>query len=162
MKIIGWIPFSFIVWDKNTTSSRTCWGSWLSPSCPSFPTPFEFILVFAKGNIKLQDKGETDLTKEEFIKWSLSKWAFTGENSKRVNHPAPFPVELPIRCIKMLSWLNAIVYDPFMGSGSTAIACIKTNRRYIGSEISKDYCILNENRIMKLTGDPNNEFFEYK
>ena len=144
---IGWIPMTTIIWDKNNVSSRTAWGSFKSPSSPSFPTPFEYIMAFAKEERKLQWKGESDLTNEEFVQWSLAKWTFTGENLKRVGHPAAFPIELPTRCVKMFSWVGSIVYDPFMGSGSTAIACIKSGRNYIGSEISKEYVDLSSNRI---------------
>jgi len=147
MASIGWIPLVTIIWDKNNVSSRTAWGSFASPSCPSFPTPFEYILGFAKSDRKLQTKGETDLTKEEFINWSLAKWTFTGENLKRIGHPAAFPIELPIRCLKMFSWVDSVVYDPFMGSGTTAIACIKADRNYIGSEISEEYCTIAQKRI---------------
>lgn len=156
MTQIGWIPMVTIIWDKNNVSSRTAWGSFQSPSCPSFPTPFEYILGFAKEERKLQWKGETDLTKEEFVSWSLAKWSFTGENLKRVGHPAAFPLELPIRCIKLFSWKDSIVYDPFMGSGTTAIACLRTSRNYIGSEISEEYVQLSEKRIEK---DINNRLF---
>lgn len=90
MTNIGWIPMTTIIWDKNNVSSRTAWGSFNSCSSPSFPTPFEYILVFAKEHRKLQWKGETDLTKEEFIPWSLAKWSFTGENLKRVGQPSCF------------------------------------------------------------------------
>ena len=141
-----WIPMSHIIWNKNQVGSRTAWGSFQSPSSPSFPTPFEHILVFAKGNKKLQWKGETDLTKEEFIKWSLARWDMKPE-TKKIGHPAPFPIELATRCIKMFTWKNSLVYDPFMGSGTTAIACKQLDRQYIGSEISKEYCKLSEERI---------------
>lgn len=150
---IAWIPMVTIIWDKNNVSSRTAWGSFKSPSSPSFPTPFEYILAFAKENKKLQTKGETDLTNEEFVAWSLAKWTFTGENLKKVGHPAAFPIELPIRCLKMFSWVGSVIYDPFMGSGSTAIAAIRTNRNYIGSEISKDYVDLSEKRIQSQIGN---------
>ncbi len=76
MKKIGWENFTTIIWDKKNTSNRAAWGSWLSPSSPSFPRPFEYILVFYKHTKKLQWKGETDLTKEEFIKWSYGLWEF--------------------------------------------------------------------------------------
>ena len=144
---IGWLPTANILWDKNNVSSRTAWGSFASPSSPSFPTPFEYILVFSKESRKLKDKGITDLTKEEFISWSLSKWTFTGENLKKLGHPAAFPLELPNRCIKMFSWIDAIVYDPFMGSGSTALSCLRNNRNFIGSEISSEYVKLSKKRI---------------
>lgn len=151
-----WIPITTIIWDKNNVSNRTAFGSFNSPSCPSFPTPFEYILVFCKESRKLKYKGETDLIKEDFIKWSLAKWSFTGESSKRINHPAPFPIELPTRCIKMFSWINSIIYDPFMGSGTTAIAALNNNRYYIGSEISEQYYNNSLQRIKQLNDLFNN------
>lgn len=143
---IGWLPYTTIIWDKNQVGSRTAWGSFMNCSAPSFPTPFEYILVFCKNSRKLLTIGDTDLTKDEFIKWSLAKWTFNGETSK-TGHPAPFPIELPMRCIKMFSWIGSVVYDPFMGSGTTAIASIQTNRKYIGSEISDTYYKLATERI---------------
>jgi site-specific DNA-methyltransferase (adenine-specific) len=146
---IGWIPLTIIVWDKNNVSNRTAWGSFMSPSSPSFPRTFEYVLAFSKEERKLQTKGETDLTKEEFIAWSLGKWSFTGESSKRIGHPAAFPIELPTRCMKLFSWINSIIYDPFMGSGTTAVSAIKNRRNYLGSEISAEYCDVANKRIAK-------------
>lgn len=139
-KDIGYLQMAAIIWQKSNVSNRTSWGSWLSPSSPSFPTPFEYILVFASCSRKLQDKGETDLTKEEFIEWSLAKWEFPGVSKKKSKHPASFPPELPKRCIKMLSWRNAIVLDPFCGVGTTCIEAKKLGRKYIGFDISEEYC----------------------
>lgn len=146
---IGWLPFTIILWDKQNCKSRTAWGSYMLPSQPSFPRPFEYILVFAKEFLKLQNKGQTDLKRQEFIDWSLGIWRFNPE-TKKIRHPAPFPIELPQRCMKMLSWIDSIVYDPFMGSGTTAIACKLNQRIYIGSEISKDYCDIANERIQKI------------
>jgi len=145
---IGFLPFTIIIWNKNNTSNRTAWGSFKSPSSPSFPRNFEYLLVFSKEYNKLQWKGETDLTKQEFIDCSLGQWSFTGEKAKKVKHPAPFPMELPNRCLKMFSWVDSLVYDPFIGSGTTAISCILNDRRYIGSEISSEYCEVAEQRIL--------------
>lgn len=140
MKELGWIPMSTIIWNKNQVGSRTAWGSFMSPSSPSFPSPFEYILVFAKGNKKLQWKGETDLEKQEFIDWAYGIWNIAPETRmKKIGHPAMFPIELPRRLMKMFSWKNSLVYDPFSGAGTTAIACKENNRKFIGSEISKDY-----------------------
>lgn len=145
---IGYIPYTHIIWDKSQVGNRTSWGSFQSPSSPSFPTPFEHILVFCKDDRKLQKSGETDLTKEEFIEWSLALWKFAPETRQaKFGHKAMFPEELPKRCMKMFSWKGAVVYDPFMGAGSTAVAAIKHNRNYIGSEISFDYCKIAEKRI---------------
>ena len=72
-----------------------------------------------------------------------------GESKKRIGHPAPFPVELPKRCIKLFSFVGDTVLDPFLGSGSTLIACVLTNRKGIGVEIDKNYCELAKNRLIK-------------
>lgn len=148
MKELNWIPMTNIIWNKNQVGNRTAWGSFNSPSSPSFPTPFEYILVFAKENKKLQWKGETDIEKEEFTKWAYGIWNIAPEtNMKKIGHPAMFPLELPERCLKMFSWKESLVYDPFSGSGTTAIACKKLNRNFIGSELSKSYYDLSQNRL---------------
>ena len=157
MSEIGWLPMANIVWNKRNVSGRTAWGSYGSPSAPSLPPPFEYIMVFSKDGYKLQqpeNKAELiDITKEEFVEWSLALWDFKGASRKKIGHPAPFPVELPLRCIKMFSWATSVVYDPFMGSGTTALACLQTRREYIGSEISEAYITLANNRIRAITGD---------
>jgi site-specific DNA-methyltransferase (adenine-specific) len=151
MKHIGYLPYTHIIWDKSQVGSRTAWGSFNSPSCPSFPTPFEHILVFYKLEKKLQTKGETDLKKEEFIDWSLALWKFTSEiNQKKLGHPAMFPEELPKRLIKMFSWIGANVCDPFSGLGTTAVVCKKLNRNFIGFEISEDYVKKSLERLSKV------------
>lgn len=142
MKIIGWLPLTHIIWNKNQCNPRTAWGSWLSPKQPSFPTPFEHILVFAKEDLNLNRKGETDLTKQEFIDFSLALWTMTTAKKSKTNHPAAFPEELPYRCIKMFSYIGDIVYDPFAGSCTTLKVAKKLNRKWIGSEISRNYCDL--------------------
>ena len=150
MKEIGWIPMTTIIWDKCQTHSRTAWGSYKSPSCPSFPTPFEYILVFCKETRKLQWEGETDLTNNEFVRNSLAIWKFGTEHLQELGHPAAFPVELPKRCIRMFAYKNSLIYDPFMGSGTTAIAAYQYECRFIGSEISEEYCKIAESRIRPL------------
>lgn len=145
---LKYIPMTIIVWDKGQTSNRTAWGSWLSPSCPSFPRGFEYILVFAKKNKKLQCKGETDLAKEEFIEWSNGLWKFAPETKqKQFGHPAMFPEELAKRCIKMFSWLGAVVLDPFCGAGTTCKVARDLGREYVGFEISEEYCQIAEERL---------------
>ena len=119
---------------------------------PSFPTPFENILVFAKGNKKLQYKGETDLTKQEFIDWSLALWRFAPETrQKKFGHPAMFPEELPKRCIKLFSWVGATVIDVFCGAGTTCKVAKKLNRNFIGFEIDKGYFEIAKKRIESVT-----------
>lgn len=148
MKDLGWIPMSTIIWNKNQVGNRTAWGSFMSPSSPSFPTPFEYILVFGKGDKKLQWKGETDIEKQEFIDWAYGIWNIAPETKmKKIGHPAMFPIELQKRCLKMFSWKGSLVYDPFSGAGTTAIACKEFDRNFIGSELSEEYYKLSLDRI---------------
>jgi site-specific DNA-methyltransferase (adenine-specific) len=100
-KKMGWKYHSTIVWNEGNILRRTAWGSWLSPSAPYVIAPVEMIAVLYKKRWKKQGRGESDITKEEFIEWTNGIWTFPGESKKRVNHPAPFPLELPKRCIKL-------------------------------------------------------------
>ncbi len=139
-----------IIWNKNTVSNRAAWGSYMSPSCPSYPTPFEYILIFAKDNTKLQHNGKTDLLKDEFTKYAYALWNFKPvTNLKEREHPAAFPLELPYRLIKMNSYIGDTILDPFMGSGTTGEACNYLNRNFIGIELDKTYYKLAERNLNK-------------
>jgi site-specific DNA-methyltransferase (adenine-specific) len=145
---IGYKPFTTIIWNKSQVSNRTSWGSWLSPSSPSFPTPFEYILVFYKNSRKLIHKGESDLTREEFITNSLALWSFPPETKmKKFGHPAMFPEELPRRLIKMFSYKGDIVLDPFSGCGTTLKVAKDLGRQFIGFEIDDKYIQIAIDRI---------------
>lgn len=118
----------------------------MKASSPSFPRCFEYILVFRKSN-KLLRKGVSTISKEEFIQWSNGYWNMNTEKLKKVGHPAAFPLQLPERCIKLFTYEGDVILDPFMGSGTTAIACIKTNRKFIGFELDEEYFNLSIERI---------------
>ncbi len=130
----------FIIWNKNTIPKRTAWGSWKSPSNPRISPPFEMIINFHKKSPKILEKGETDLTKEEFVQWTNGLWVIAPESAKRRNHPAPFPEELVKRCIKMHSYIGSVVLDPFNGSGTTTSVAKSLNRQWVGFDISENYC----------------------
>ena len=92
-----------------------------------------------------------DLTKlATFVEWTNGLWTFAGEKKSRVGHPAPFPIELPRRCIKLFSYVDDVVLDPFMGSGTTLLAAYQNNRRSIGIEIDADYCKLASERLRQM------------
>ncbi|HPO91770.1 MAG TPA: site-specific DNA-methyltransferase [Victivallales bacterium] len=150
-KGIGFKYFSTIIWNEGNISRRTAWGSWLSPKAPYVIAPVETIVIFYKKNWKKEKNGKSDLTKKEFMEWTNGLWTFSGESKKKIGHPAPFPVELPKRCIKLFSFVGDIVLDPFLGSGSTLIACKNFNRKGIGVEIDKKYCELAKKRILNET-----------
>jgi len=110
--------------------------------------------VFSKGDYKLKrDKqqraeGRIDtIPRDDFIKHTKSIWSFATERASRVNHPAPFPVELPKRCIEMYSFVGDVVLDPFGGSGTTCVMAKSTGRVYIGVDLSQEYCTIAETRL---------------
>jgi len=147
---IGFIWRNEILWEKNNYNCKYCsWGSWKSPSSPYLKYTWEFIEVFSKGSIKHKGKKEDiDITGDEFKEWVLAKWNIAPERKmKEYRHPAMFPEKLVERLLKLFSFKNDIILDPFMGSGTTAVACIKTNRKYIGFELSEEYCKMAEKRI---------------
>ncbi len=151
-KKIGFKYHATIIWNEQNISRRTAWGSWLSASAPYVIAPVEMIAVLYKKRWKKRSgSGKSDITKEEFIEWTNGVWTFMGESKSRVGHPAPFPVELPRRCIKLFSFVGDTVLDPFLGSGSTLIACVLTGRKGIGVEIDKNYCELAKNRLLRET-----------
>jgi len=147
-KEVGWKYFSTIIWNEGNISRRTAWGSWLSARAPYVIAPVEVIVIFYKEGWQKIKKGESDITKHEFMEWTNGLWTFSGESKKKVGHPAPFPVELPRRCIKLFSFVGDTVLDPFMGSGSTLIACALLNRKGIGVDIDENYCGLAKNRLI--------------
>ena len=148
-KKIGFKYHSTVVWNEQNISRRTAWGSWLSATAPYVIAPVEMIVILYKKRWKkLSGSKKSDITKNEFIEWTNGVWTFMGESKKRVGHPAPFPVELPRRCIKLFTFVGDRVLDPFLGSGSTLIACILTERKGIGLEIERNYCQIAKQRLI--------------
>ena len=155
MNQLGFLMRGEIIWDKSASAGSSCaWGSFQSASNPCLRDVHEYLLVFSKGNYKLmRDKSERTegridtIPRDDFIHHTKSIWSFPTERASRVNHPAPFPVELPKRCIEMYSFAGDIVLDPFNGSGSTCVAAKMTGRTYIGVDLSEEYCDIAQNRL---------------
>jgi site-specific DNA-methyltransferase (adenine-specific) len=149
---VGWKYKSTIVWNEGNISRRTAWGSWKSASAPVVIAPVELIVILYKDEWKKTNGSKkSDITGDEFKTWTQGVWTFNGESKKRIGHPAPFPKDLPYRCIKMFSYIDDVVFDPFAGSGTTLFVAQNLNRKAIGTELDATYCELAKNRILKET-----------
>jgi DNA modification methylase len=159
-----------IIWMKADGASGNCaWGSFQSASNPVLRDTTERVIVASKGRFDraiTKAKRETlglphidTVSKEEFMSATLDVWKIRPESAKRVRHPAPFPVELPERLIHLYSYLDDTVLDPFMGSGSTALAALRTGRNYVGFDMDPAYLAVAEARIaaepVRLINEPN-------
>ena len=149
---IGFLMRGEIIWQKSKgANANFAWGSWLSPSNPVIRDIHEYCLVFSKDSMKNSAKGEPTIKKEEFMESTLSIWNITPARAKKIGHPAPFPVELPKRFINLYSFKNDLILDPFIGSGSTAIAAKLLDRDYIGYELNPEYVKIAKNRLKNET-----------
>ena len=139
-----------IVWEKNNYNCKyTAWGSWKSPSSPYLKYTWEFIEIFCKGDLKKNGlKDNIDINEEEFKSWVNAKWSIAPEREmKKYGHPAMFPEKLVERVLKLFSFKNDIILDPFNGVGTTTLVSHKLGRQYLGIDISKEYCETAKKRI---------------
>lgn len=155
---IGYNMRGEIIWNKAASASpSTAWGSWKSASNPILRDIHEYILVFSKGDFKRSRSKEEKLNKidsisrDQFMEWTKSIWTMNAVSAKKIGHPAPFPEELPYRLIQLYSFESDVILDPFMGSGTTAIAALHSKRNFVGYDISKEYIALARKRIMEST-----------
>jgi site-specific DNA-methyltransferase (adenine-specific) len=147
---LGFLMRGEIIWDKGASASAsTAWGSWQSAANPTLRDVHEYILVFSKGSFRRDrsDGRKDTITKDEFLEFTKSVWTFAAESAKKVGHPAPFPVELPYRLIQLYTFEGEVVLDPFMGSGQTALAALKSHRHFVGYETNEKYLELAKKRM---------------
>jgi DNA modification methylase len=201
-------PHLFVLADglvsHNSAGVSTAWGSFGRASNPTLRDVHEYITVWSKDQLKLEDGRESGVTGNQFVAWTRSIWRpeeLIGDLEKKiaekladarkrakddtwiaesiaravwgqatvpgesvwemttestVAHPAPFPLELPKRVIALYTQPGDVVLDPFMGSGSTAIAALQTGRHYVGYELSAEYCALAEQRLAEQGKSPKN------
>ncbi len=151
---LGFLMRGEIIWRKAKADSGSCaWGTWRKADNPVLRDVHEYLLVFSKGRFGRPRKGESTLEADEFKLATTSVWDdIAPASAKRVGHPAPFPIELPERVIRLYSFVGDLVLDPFMGAGTTAIAALRNDRHYVGYEISKEYVELAERRIEAACG----------
>ncbi|MYJ15448.1 MAG: site-specific DNA-methyltransferase [Acidimicrobiia bacterium] len=153
-----------IIWRKAAASSGSCaWGSFRSPSNPVLRDVTERVVVASKGRfdralssarrraLGLPHVATTN--SDEFMEATLDVWTIPAENARRVGHPAPFPVELPLRLIHLYTYENDLVLDPFLGSGTTLVAARHASRRGVGYDIDPEYVQIAEDRLREAMAD---------
>lgn len=147
MRSIGFNWFGMIRLQEGAVqkSNFTAWGSWLSPSFPYIYNAEECVILAYKDSPKKLSKGNTDLTKEEFVEYVSGSWKYQPET--RGLTMANYSLDIPMKAIKILSWKDDTVLDPFCGSGTTGVAAIRTNRNFIGFEISPKYHSIAVDRV---------------
>ena len=156
-----------VVWRKaSATSGSYAWGSYCSPANPTLRDTTERIVVASKGRRGRVPSAAvrracgapatSDVSGDEFMEASSDVWHLRPASAQQVGHPAPFPVELPLRLIRQHTFVGELVLDPFMGSGATAAAAVRSGRHYVGFDVSADYVRLAESRLASesLDGGP--------
>lgn len=144
----GYNHHSVAVWIDRTLAKSTAWGSWLSASAPYINSPFEGILILYKNQWEKLRKGNSTIGKDTFVELTRGIWDLPTDTKQRTK--ACFPVDLPLKCINLLSYENDLILDPFIGSGTTAIAAKQSNRDYIGLEISPKYVGIAKKRLKEV------------
>ena len=150
----SWDYRATIVWNEGNVAGSTGRGSQDSPNSPHVIAPVEMVALFSKGAWDQGRVGEPcDLEHDEWLAWTNGLWTFPGESRPWEGHPAPFPEELPRRLIKLLSFPGDLVCDPFVGSGTTALAAYRLGRRFVGLDLDPA-CIESASRRLALAGEP--------
>ncbi|MFN3255848.1 MAG: DNA-methyltransferase [Ilumatobacter sp.] len=137
-----------VVWQKQRGASGSCaWGSYQSPANPVLRDTTERLIIASKGRFDRVGRGDdgrggdgrATIPGDEFMEATLDVWELPAESATRVGHPAPFPVALVERCLHLFTYEGDVVLDPFMGSGTTAVAAKRTGRRYVGYDTDGAY-----------------------
>jgi site-specific DNA-methyltransferase (adenine-specific) len=150
----GWKYFTTITWAEGNIGRRTAWGSWIRATAPYVTNPDELIYVLYKGDRwKREADGRTStIAPEQFKAWTLGHWKIQGAPAKKLGHPAPYPEELVERLLRLFSFEEDLVVDPFLGSGTTCLVANRLGRRSIGIDTSKEYLQSAAIRLAKAQG----------
>jgi site-specific DNA-methyltransferase (adenine-specific) len=149
-----------LIWQKGEGASGSCaWGSFRSAANPVLRDITERVVIASKGRFdrartvkqrRNEDlPHESTLMTEDFMALTLDMWSIPPESARRVGHPAPFPVELPEQLIRLYTFSNDLVLDPFMGSGSALVAAARLGRRYVGYDLDPAYVAVARSRVEK-------------
>jgi site-specific DNA-methyltransferase (adenine-specific) len=160
---LGMLMRGEVIWQKAKGAGGSCaWGSFRSPQNPVLRDVTERVVIASKGRFDRalgrarREAGglphEATIATEEFLEATLDVWEIPSESARRIGHPAPFPIALPQRLIELYTYRGDLVLDPFMGSGSTAIAAVRTGRHYVGFDTDEGYVALSRARIAEEPG----------
>ncbi|MEP7047685.1 MAG: site-specific DNA-methyltransferase [Ilumatobacteraceae bacterium] len=147
-----------VLWVKQRGAAGNCaWGSFQRPGNPVLRDLSERVIIASKGRfdraITAKDRAKiglpsiSSMTRDEFMEATVDVWEIPPERANRVGHPAPFPVGLPERLIHMNTYVGDLVLDPFVGSGTTAVAAARTGRSYIGYDTDSGYIEAAQRRL---------------
>ena len=154
-----------LIWQKAEGANGSCaWGSYRSAANPVLRDITERVIVASKGRF---DRARTakqraaeglphasTLLTDDFLALTLDVWSIPPESARRVGHPAPFPVELPEQLIRLYTFADDLVLDPFMGSGSTLVAAARLGRRYVGYDLDAAYVDIARRRVDEALAAP--------
>lgn len=154
-----------VIWQKAAGASGSCaWGSFRSPSNPVLRDITERIVIASKGRfdraVPVKKRAAAGLPHvstigtDDFMTLTLDVWSIPPESARRVGHPAPFPVELPEQLIRLYTFEDDLVLDPFMGSGSALVAAARLGRRYVGYDLDPEYAELARRRVAEELSAP--------
>lgn len=151
--------FGLYIWDKRKIARFSSFGSYPYPPNIFSTYPYEWITVFSKAGkrppVSKEIKEKSKLTTEEWQKWAINSiWEMQPAKAKSEGHPAPFPLELPKRLIKLYSFWGDTVLDPFAGTGTTLRAAQELGRKSIGFELNPDYIPLIKRKLMSIDDTP--------
>jgi DNA modification methylase len=160
---LGMLLRGEIIWQKAKGAGGSCaWGSFRSPQNPVLRDLTERVIVASKGRF---DRALTRTQRQaaglphvpsietaEFLEATVDVWEIPSESATRVGHPAPFPVALPRRLIELYTYEGDLILDPFIGSGSTAVAAVETGRHYVGFDTDPGYVELAQTRVAAACG----------
>jgi len=155
---LGYLLRGEIIWRKQQAASGSCaWGTYQRPGNPVLRDVTERVVVASKGRfdrartpaqrLEKEQPNEGSMFMDDFVDATIDLWDIPAESASRVGHPAPFPVELPRRLIELYTYRADLVLDPFMGSGSTAIAALRKERFFVGFDTDAAYTERAQERI---------------